>query len=187
MAVPDPGITLLVRRWSDGDESALHELIEEVYPQLRALARAQLRKSSGGGLSTTVLVNEAYLRIASATGGEWPSRAHFFAFCAKVMRHVLVDLARRRAADRRGGREVHVTLFEGAVGVEQHALEFLVVEEALRKIEARSKRMATVVECRLFGGLTVQETAEVLGTSVRTVEREWTRARAYLQHELGQA
>lgn len=178
-------ITMLARRWSAGDRTALDELIGRVHPELRAIAHRQLHGKRGGHtVSTTVLVNEAYLRLAGAEGADWTDRAHFFAFCAKVMRHILVDLARRKAAERRGGHLIRVTLTDDIACNESDALEILALDQALERIGARSSRMARIVECRFFGGMSVPETAEAIDTSPRTVEREWSRARAYLRYAL---
>lgn len=178
-------ITMLVARWSRGDEGAFDELMERVYPELRGLAHGQLRRGNRARtVSTTVLVHEAYLRLSGSSGGEWPDRAHFFAFCAKAMRHVLIDFARARGAEKRGGGRIRVTLTEDSEIVEAQALEVLALDEALCRLAERDARMARIVECRFFGGMSVSETADALDTSTRTVEREWARARAYLQHAL---
>lgn len=178
-------ITSLAQRWSDGDEGALEQLIELTYPKLRRLAHRHAR--SGGGdptIDTTALVHEAYLHMAGDRDNVWPSRAHFFAFCSKVMRRVLIDYARRRSAEKRGGTLVRVPLTEGMARVDSQVAEVLQVEQALERLAARDERMARVVECRFFGGLSIDETAEALDTSARTVVRDWTRARAYLLRTL---
>jgi RNA polymerase sigma factor (TIGR02999 family) len=178
-------ITHLVAKWSGGDEAALEDLIERIYPDLRAIAHAHLRARRGTHtVSTTALVHEAYIKLAGSKGGVWPSRAHFFAFCSKAMRHLLVDFARRRSTKKRGGRPIHVTLADDSVVIGDQAADLLDVEEALERLEHRSERMARIVECRFFGGMSVKETAEALGTAPRTVEREWARARVYLRHAL---
>lgn len=181
-----PEVTVLARRWSAGDERAFGELVRRVYPDLRRLAHRQIRgPDRDRAVSTTVLVHEAYLKLARADGEEWRDRAHLFAFCSKVMRHILVDIARRRSARRRGGGWVRVTLDEGTAAVERSALDVLVLDEALERISEQNERMGRIIECRFFGGMSVAETAEALGVSSRTVEREWARARVYLQHALG--
>jgi RNA polymerase sigma-70 factor, ECF subfamily len=178
-------ITGLAQRWSDGDENALERLIELTYPQLRRLARRRIRSGAGDPtIDTTALVHEAYLRLAGHRDNVWPSRGHFFAFCSKVMRRVLIDIARRRAADKRGGTLVRVPLTEGTAAIESQVAEVLQVDEALERLAVSSERMARVVECRFFGGLSIAETAEALDLSPRTVVREWTRARAYLLRAL---
>lgn len=177
-------ITLLLRRWGEGDESALAPLVELAYDELRVIAHRHLRRAEGDEmLRTTALVHEAYLNIARVERGSWASRGHFYAFCSKVMRHVLVDEARRRhAARRRLGKEA-LTGPESSL-VEAEALEILAVETALTGLEELDERLARLVECRFFGGLTTAETAEALGVSRRTVDRDWTRARAYLHRML---
>ena len=174
-------ITRLVERWSDGEEDALDLLIEVVYDDLKGIARRHLSLGAHDAvLDTTGLVHEAYLKLAGAGKGSWPSRAHFFAFCSKAMRRLLIDHARAGSAAKRGGTRVQVTLSDDAASVEAEILDILSVEQALVRLEARSTRMAQIVECRFYGGMSVLETAEALSASPRTVEREWARARAYL-------
>jgi RNA polymerase sigma factor (TIGR02999 family) len=181
-------ITALARLWGEGDENALERLIKLTYPKLREIARRHV--SSRGPdptIDTTALIHEAYLRFAAVEEGVWPSRAHFYAFCSKVMRRVLIDYARRRQAERRGGARIRVPLREDMAAVETQVADVLQVEEALKFLARRDERMATVVECRFFGGQSIDETAEVLNASPRTVVREWTRARAYLLRALDPA
>jgi RNA polymerase sigma factor (TIGR02999 family) len=130
------------------------------------------------------LVHEAYLKLARYEGGTWEGRAQFFAFCSKAMRRILIDYARRRQAARRGGDHVAVPLTDDVAVVDAEVTRMLGVEEALQQLERRDERMGRIVECRFFGGMTVSDTAEALGTSTRTVEREWARARGYLYHAL---
>jgi RNA polymerase sigma factor (TIGR02999 family) len=178
-------ITSLAQRWSDGDEAALEQLIELTYPRLRRLARRHARfDGNDPTIDTTALVHEAYLHFAGDNQNIWPSRAHFFAFCSKVMRRVLIDYARRRNAEKRGGTLVRVPLADGMVAIEAQVAEVLDVEEALELLAAHNERLAKVVECKFYGGLSIDETAEALGTSSRTVVRDWTRARAYLLRAL---
>lgn len=187
MTHPERDITQLVRQWSGGDDEAFEHLIELVYPDLRRIAGRHLRLGEGSGtIDTTALVHEAYLKLAGAGGGngEWPSRAHFFAFCSKAMRRILIDYARRRSAERRGGDLIRVPLDASLVVLDREATELLALDEALEELEARDPRMGRIVECRFFGGLSVQETAEAIDASPRTVEREWARARAYLRQML---
>lgn len=181
MAAPREEITRLVQSWSAGEEGALDELIEAVYDDLRRIAHHHLRLSRGDGtVHTTALVHEAYVKLAGANDGVWESRAQFFAFCSKAMRRILIDFARRRSSAKRGGGLVRVALKEDAAVVEAQVVELLTIDEVLQQLEARNARMARIAECRFFGGMSVPETAEALGTSARTVEREWARARAYL-------
>ncbi len=179
-------ITHLVSEWSRGEEGAFDRLIEFVYDDLRQIAHHHLGLGPRDAiLDTTVLVHEAYLRLAGVDEGTWAGRAQFFAFCSKAMRRILIDFARRRKAEKRGGVRLQVPLEENTAAVEANIEEILAVEDALTKLEGRNERMARIAECRFFGGMSVGETAEALGTSKRTVEREWSRARVYLRHALG--
>lgn len=178
-------ITRLVERWSNGDDAAFSRLIELVYGDLRQIAHRHLRLDRDEHtINTTALVHEAYLRLAQHQHGVWRSRAQFFAFASRAMRHILIDYARRRRAAKRGGTRLQVPLHENTASIESEAAELLALDEALDQLGKRNERMTRVVECRFFGGLSVAETAEALDSSVRTVERDWTRARAYLQHAL---
>jgi len=180
-----PEITQLLTRWSGGDQEAFDRLVELVYKDLRAIARKHLVAGPPDAvLDTTVLVHEAYLKLSGAGEGEWSGRAQFFAFCSTVMRRLLIDFARERNSLKRGGTRVRVPLRDDAAVLDSQVLDLLIVEEALTRLEELSPRMARLVECRFFGGMSVAETAEALETSVRTVEREWTRARAYLERAL---
>jgi RNA polymerase sigma factor (TIGR02999 family) len=178
-------VTRLVERWRQGDETALDRLVELAYDDLRQIASRHLhgwRRSHT--IETTALVHELYLRLAGVNETASGGRPQFFAFCSKAMRHLLVDFARRRQAAKRGGGRVLVPLDEDSAGVDAEAAELMALDDALRSLASHNGRMARIVECRFFGGLSVSETAEVVGASKRTVEREWTRARAYLQHML---
>ena len=178
-------ITALLNRWSEGDSTAFPELMTLAYEDLRAIAHRRLLAVGGGGtLATTALVHETYLRLAGREGGSWESRSHFYAFAARAMRHILVDRARRAHADRRGGDAVRIPLEETTVASRDGAADVLRVHEAVEQLAERHPRMAQVVELRFFGGLSVPEVADVLDASVRTVEREWTRAKAYLLESL---
>jgi len=178
-------VTRLVERWSQGDGAALDRLIEIAYDDLRQIARRQLRSwRPGNTIETTALVHELYLRLAGVDEGSWGGRAQFFAFCSRAMRRILIDFARRRHAAKRGGIRVQVPLAEDSATVDAEVAELLALDEALDRLAERDARMARIVECRFFGGLSVPETAEAVGTSTRTVEREWARARAYLHHIL---
>jgi RNA polymerase sigma factor (TIGR02999 family) len=182
----EPGeITRLVEQWSEGDAAAFDRLIALVYDDLRGMARRHLRLDRPDHtIDTTALVHEAYLRLVRHQHGEWRGRAQFFAFASKAMRRILIDYARARRAAKRGGACIQVPLEENTVAVEMEAMELLALDEALELLARRNARMARVVECRYFGGLSVAETAEALDSSVRTVERDWTRARAYLYRAL---
>lgn len=178
-------ITALLSRWSDGDADAFQRLVALAYDDLRAIAHRRLLDVGGcGTLATTALVHEAYLRLAGRSGGEWENRAQFYSFASQAMRHILVDHARRVHAERRGGTRVRIPLEGLATAAIDGSADVLGVDEALHRLAEHNPRMAQGVELRFFGGLTVTEVAEVLGTSVRTVEREWTRAKAYLLESL---
>lgn len=175
-------ITRLLDDWRAGDRGALDRLAERLHGDLRRLARRQMRRERPDHtLDATALVNEAYLRLAAAGDVAWRDRAHFFAVCARVMRHVLVDHARAHARDKRGGATARVPLDEGpALLAPARAAELVALDAALDELEALDERMARVVELRYFVGLGVDETAEALGVSPATVLREWRRARAWL-------
>jgi RNA polymerase sigma factor (TIGR02999 family) len=182
----DPGtITVLLSQWSAGDDAAFPRLVALAYDDLRAIAHRRLRVQGDEDLATTALVHEAYLKLVDRQGGQWESRAHFYAFASRAMRHILVDYARSSHAARRGGDAVRISLDEHAIaGPDTGAADVLVVEETLQRLATLQPRMARVVELRVFGGLTVPEVAAVLEMAPRTVEREWTRARAYLLESL---
>jgi RNA polymerase sigma factor (TIGR02999 family) len=181
-----PGeITALLLRHHRGDQEAFDHLVAIVYARLRSIARRQLGRRRGATLDTVGLVHEAYLRLVDETGVPWQDRAHFFAIAARAMRRIVVDYARRRAARKRGGGLRPVTLDSVQVGVEGQTEQVLAVDEVLEALASFNERLARVVECRFFAGLSDEETAEALGVSLRTVERDWTRARAWLLKELG--
>jgi RNA polymerase sigma factor (TIGR02999 family) len=171
----------LVRRWNGGEAGALDRLVALLYDELRQIAHSHLaRERDGHTLSTTALVHEAYVQLADRTGPEWQGRAQFFALVSRIMRHVLVDYARRRKAAKRGGGELHVELDERDAASDDNIVELLSVNEALDRLAAHDERLARLVECRFFGGMKDSEIAEALGVSERTVWRDWQRARAYL-------
>ena len=179
-----PDITELLSAWSGGDRSALDQLAPIVYEELRRQARALMaRERPGHTLQTTALVNEAYLRLADCNRMCWQDRAHFFAVSAQMMRRGLVDYARRQNLKRGGGLK-RVPLDEAAdIGIDR-AAEFVAIDEALNTLAEIDPRKASVVELRFFGGLSVEETAEVLKLAAITVIRDWNMARAWLYREL---
>ena len=183
---PDPDeLTQLLRAHHDGDPEAFEHLIEIVYPHLHRSARRQLaRQSSETSLDATSLVNEAYIRLVKETGVDWNDRCHFYAISALTMRRILVDHARRRTARKRGSGQRPVTLDAHHLTMDSRAELVLAVDETLRRLEAFNERLARVVECRYFAGLTSEETAAALDVSVRTVERDWLRARSWLADKL---
>lgn len=171
----------LVDAWSAGDTEALDRLIDLVYNDLRAIAHRQLSgERDDHTLNTTALVHEAYLQLAGHTAPRWQGRARFFALLSRVMRHVLVDYARTRGAAKRGGGRVRVPLRDDSAVSDQELVELLAMDEALTRLAEKDERLARVVECRFFGGLTDAEIGEALDISERTVNRDWRRARAYL-------
>ncbi len=174
---------------ADGEEDALDEVFHLAYEDLRGLARSRLRAVGGDEmLNTTALVHEAFLRVRKRDGSpRWASPKHFFAFASKAMRHILVDHARRRKAQIRGGPDrQQVTLNSWMFADEsEDPIDLLELDQALKTLGERDPRLERVVECRFFSGLTSQETADTLGMSLRTVERDWLRARTYLRRLLG--
>ena len=177
-------VSTLLRAWSDGDQHALAELTPIVYDELRRLARRYMRRERGGhSLQTTALVNEAYLRLVGYKRMHWQNRAHFIAAAAQAMRRILVDHARRHNLKRGAGAE-HVSLDNAAVVCTDRSTDFVCLDDALNALAERAPRKAQVVELRFFGGLSVDETAEVLRVSPITVMREWKTAKAWLYREL---
>ncbi|HEX9424435.1 MAG TPA: sigma-70 family RNA polymerase sigma factor [Pyrinomonadaceae bacterium] len=182
---PTHEVTRLLLAWSDGDQSALEQLVPLVYDELHRLAAHYMSgERAGHMLQTTALVNEAYMRLVDWKDVRWQNRAHFFGVAAQVMRRVLVDFARARQSAKRGGELRRVSLAEGAVVSEKEGADFIALDEALESLAAMDPRKSRVVELRFFGGLSVEETAEVLKVSPRTVMREWSFAQAWLHREL---
>ncbi len=174
-------VTRLLADWGRGDRSALDKLFPLVHAELRRIARRQMsQERAGHTLQATALVNEAYLKLAGREGFEWHDRAHFYAVCAQVMRHILIDHARGHARDKRGGGAIQVSINEVAGMAGKQAEDFIVLDEALRALEVIDAQKGRIVELRYFGGLSIDETAEVLKISPRTVRREWRRAKAWL-------
>jgi len=175
---------MLLRAWSDGDQSALTRLTPIVYDELRRLARRYMkRERPGHSLQTTALVNEAYTRLVDYERMEWQNRAHFFAVSAQLMRRILVEHARRHNLKRGGGVQ-HVSLEEAAVVGGDHDTDMVALDNAMNALARIDPRKVQVVEMRFFGGLSVEETAEVLKVSPVTVKRDWRGARAWLYREL---
>lgn len=183
-------VTDLLLRWSDGNkQEALDQLLPVLYAELRSMADRSLRKErSGHTLQATALVNEAYLRIVNQDRIRWQNRAQFFGVASEMMRRILVDHARRRQAAKRDGG-VRITLEDGissrqGAGSATREVNLIALDEALTRLQQLDERQARIVEMRYFAGLKVEETAEVLGLSARTVKREWQMARAWLKREL---
>ena len=178
-------VTGLLLDWEQGDSGAFARLMPLVYDELRRIAHRHMRREQGGHtLQTTALVNEAYLRLAGEHKIEWESRAHFFGVMARVMRHVLIDHARRRGYAKRGGGAQQVSLSDAAVMTRQRAAELVALDEALEELARLDPRKSRVVELRYFGGLSHEEAADVLDISPMTVRREWRAAQAWLYHAL---
>ena len=174
-------VTQLLADWGKGDRSALDRLFPLVHSELRRIAQRQMNQERAGHtLQATALVNEAYLKLVGQQELEWQNRAHFFAVCAQMMRHILIDHARAHARDKRGGGAIQVSLNDVAALAEDQASYFLALDEALRLLESLDPQKGKIVELRYFGGLSIEETAEVLNISPRTVRREWQRSKAWL-------
>ncbi len=190
MAPSSQEITQWLVAWSDGDETALDQLIPLVHEELRRLAKRYMRQERrrerhGITLQTSALVNEAYLRLIDAGNVQWQNRAHFFAISAQLMRRILVDYARSRNYVKRGGEALRVSLEEAADFSEEQAPDLVALDDALNGLARIDERKSRVVELRFFGGLSVEETAEVLKVSPDTVMRDWRLAKSWLLHELG--
>jgi RNA polymerase sigma factor (TIGR02999 family) len=181
-------VSQLLQAWGQGDSNAFDALVAIVYDELRRMARRHMaRQSPGHTLQTTALIHEAYMRLVDLKDVAWQDRSHFFAVAARAMRHVLVDYARSRRAAKRGGKLRLVSLDEAATICEERAAEVVALDDALENLAAFDSRKCQVVELRYFGGLSVDETAEVLGVSPETVARDWRIARTWLHRELSRA
>lgn len=184
---PPDGITQLLIDWGKGDQAALERLMPLVYSELRRLASNYLRRERvGHTLQPTALVNEAYLKLIDQKNAKWQNRAQFFGISAQLMRRILVDHARQRQAVKRGGSDqqrLSITSAEAAVA-DQPALDLLALNEALDELAQMDPQQGRIVELKFFGGLSIEETAEVLGISHATVERDWKSARAWLRQQL---
>jgi RNA polymerase sigma factor (TIGR02999 family) len=179
-------ITHLLKEWTAGDERALDRLTPLVYEELRQQAARYLRKERPGhSLQATALINEAFLRLIDVKDVQWQNRAHFFAIAANLMRRILVDHARRRDAEKRGGSQMRLTLDEALAVAKEPEVDLLAIDEALDRLAAIDEQQARVVELRFFSGLSVEETAAALGVSPKTVKRDWSVARAWLRREIG--
>jgi len=178
-------ITQLLLKWSEGDGSAREKLMPLVYNELRRLARKYLRhERANHTLQPTALVNEAYLRLVNQQSVQWENRAQFFGLAAKLMRNILVDHARSREAAKRGGRHYSISVSELDHVSKSSEVDLVALHEALERLAARDDQKCRIIELRFFGGLTIEETAEVLEVSHATVERDWKMARAWLRREL---
>ena len=181
-------LTRLLIEWSNGDSQALEKLAPIVYDDLRRLARRHLQSESPNHtLQGTALVHEAYLRLIDQRHVRWQNRAHFFGISAQLIRRILVDHARARKAEKRGGDGEKVQLEESIAAAEDQNVDLVFLDECLKKLANIDPQQTRVVELRYFTGLTVDETAEIMGISPRTVKREWRLAKAWLHREIGKA
>ena len=181
-------VTQLLRAWTGGDERALDELTPMVYQELRRRARLYMaQERPGNTLQATALVNEVYVRLIDAAAVSWKDRAHFFAVASQMMRRILVDAARARGSEKRGGAICRIPLEEGFLVAQENDRVLLALNDAFDALSKKDPRKATVVELRFFGGLSVEETAEVLKVSADTVGRDWNFAKAWLAQEMSAA
>jgi len=182
---PHPNVTQLLIRWGTGDHEALNELIPIIYKELRKLASSSLRRGRVHvTIQPTALVHEAYIKLADQTNTHWENRAQFFGLAAKLMHDIIIDEVRKRLALKRGGGQLRVSLSQADRFSKTSELELLELEDALAELAVTNPQHARIVELRFFGGLTIEETAEVLGISHATVERSWTFAKAWLRRQL---
>jgi RNA polymerase sigma factor (TIGR02999 family) len=182
---PSDDVTRLLARWRDGDEAALQQLVPIVHEELRRMARRQMAgERTGHTLQPTALVNEAYLRLVNLKQMPWQNRAHFFAMAARLMRRVLVDFARSRGYQKRGGGAKQVSFSEALAVAGGQATDVVALNDALEALADVDERKSRVVELRFFGGLSVEETAEVLNVSRETIRRDWTFAKMWLLRHL---
>lgn len=178
-------VTQLLVGWGNGDKEALDQLVPIVYGELRKQAARYLRREKvGHTLQTTALIHEAYLRLIDQKNVHWQNRAHFFGIAAQLMRRILVDHARTKKRAKRGGSDVRVSLAEATLVSKGQDLDVVALDQALTKLEQLDHQQGKIVELRFFSGLTVEETAEVLGISTGTVKRDWSMAKAWLHREI---
>jgi RNA polymerase sigma factor (TIGR02999 family) len=184
---PGQDITQLLRAWGEGDSGALAALTPLVYQELYRRAQWHMaRENPGHTLQATALVNEIYVRMVDVRGVSWRDRAHFFAVSSRLIRQILIDAARSRNAQKRGGQSPHVPIDESLLVSEEPPADLIALDDALTALAAFDHRKSQVVELRFFGGLEIEETAEVLGVSPETVKRDWKLAKAWLRRELAQ-
>jgi len=185
---PSSDTTELLLALRDGDRQAHDGLVERLYVELHALAHRELSRRAGGStLRTTALLHEAYVKLVDQRRVDVQDRAHYLALAARAMRHILIDHARGRQTRKRGGDWRRVTFDEAVVVADDRLEELIALDEAMRRLERFDQRLSRVVECRVFGGLTVTETAAALDLAPRTVDRAWRKARAWLSREIDEA
>lgn len=173
-------VTHLLQAWSAGDKEALAQLVPAVYEELRRLARRRMSVEQGSSLEPTALVNELYVRLVEINGLDFHSRVQFFGLAAQIMRHILVDAARARATSKRGGRNKKISFEDRYFASPGRDREIVALDDALEALAKKDSRKARAVELRFFGGLSMEETAEVMGISLQTVRRDWDYSRAWL-------
>ena len=185
MTISADNVTLLLQKWSEGDDSALEQLTPLVYDELHRLAHQHMRREKAGHiLQTSALINEAYVRLVDQVQTPWQNRAHFFGIAARLMRQILVDEARKQNSAKRGGAMVQVPLDDVGTLAQAQAGNVIALDDALKHLEAIDKRQSNIVELRFFGGLSIEETADILKVSPGTVMRDWTFARAWLRSQM---
>lgn len=185
MASEADNITALLVGYGRGDKEALDKLMPVVYDELRRQAARYLRREQAGHtLQTTALIHEAYVRLVDQRNVQWQNRAHFFGIAAQMMRRILVDHARTKRRAKRGGSDVKVSLADATIPVKERDLDVVALDEALTRLAEIDEQQSRVVELRFFSGLTVEETAEVMGISPATVKRDWSMAKAWLHREI---
>ena len=178
-------LTKMLIQWSEGDRDALDRLMPIIYDELRRIAKRHFRRERPDNtLQPTALVNEVYIRLVDQKGVSWQSRAHFFGIAARLMRQILVDYARKRHFAKRGGNAIQVSLDEAAIVSGERAAEMIALDEALNDLAEIAPEQSRIVELRFFGGLTIEETAEVMQLSVDKVKRDWVMAKTWLYHEI---
>jgi len=188
MTLPANDVTQLLVAWGNGDENARDQLMPLVYTELHRLAHRHIKKERPGHtLQTSALVNEAFVRLVDQRGVNWQSRGHFFGIAAQMMRRILVDYARSRGYAKRGGNAQRVSLNEEMLITRQRSADVISVDEALTALATIDERKSRVVELKFFGGLSIEETAEVLGVSPGTVMRDWTLAKAWLRRAMSKS
>jgi len=185
--MPEGEITRLLEAWQAGDSSAGDALFPLIYGELRSIARRYMGQGSGETLQATAVVHEAYVKLVGGSERRFADRGHFYAVASKAMRQILIDHARRRAAQKRGGDRIRVDLDEERIPIEERAAEIVMVDEALDQLEILDPRLVRIVEMRFFSGLSVEEIARSTGSSPSTVKRDWQKARAFLYRELARS
>lgn len=180
-------ITRLLIEIRSGDKDAYDSLFSIVYEKLKEMAGFHLREKGNHKnltLSNTALVHEAYMKLMDYTDGEWQNRSHFYAIASRCMRHILIDYCRKKSAEKRGGEQQEITLHEEQINLEQHAEKLMDLNRLIDEMAEFDERKSKIVEMRFFGGMTIQEIAEVLNISSRTVDRDWMKARVWLLKEM---